>query len=62
MPVNHAAATPAGTGAPSDRSPVPAASLPDGTRHPDPRLAAKGWQVQRGIYVRKPERAKGRKR
>jgi hypothetical protein len=29
--------------------------LPDGTPHSDPFLAAKGWQVQGGIYVRQPQ-------
>jgi hypothetical protein len=29
-----------------------AADLPDGTPHPDPVLAAKGWQVLDGIYQR----------
>jgi hypothetical protein len=27
-----------------------AATLPDGTPHPDPVLAAKGWQALGGIY------------
>ncbi len=31
-----------------------AASLPDGTPHADPRLAARGWQVRHGVYVRRP--------
>ena len=31
-----------------------AASLPDGTPHADPRLAARGWQVRNGVYVRRP--------
>ena len=31
-----------------------AASLPDGTPHADPRLAARGWQVRNGAYVRRP--------
>jgi hypothetical protein len=29
-----------------------AATLPDGTPHTDPQLAAKGWQVQGGVYVK----------
>jgi hypothetical protein len=29
-----------------------ASLLPDGTPHPDQFLAARGWQVRRGIYVR----------
>ncbi len=28
-----------------------AAALPDGTPHPDPYLAARGWQAQGGVYV-----------
>jgi hypothetical protein len=37
------------------RSDAPeAASLPDGTPHSDPRLAARGWQAQHGLYVRCP--------
>jgi hypothetical protein len=30
-----------------------AAVQPDGTPHPDPNLAAKGWHVQSGIYTRR---------
>lgn len=30
-----------------------AASLPDGCPHPDPRLAANGWHVQRGVFTRR---------
>lgn len=30
-----------------------AARLRDGTPHADPRLAARGWQVQNGVYVRR---------
>jgi hypothetical protein len=33
---------------------VPARSLPDGTPHPVPAMAAHGWQARGGIYVRKP--------
>jgi hypothetical protein len=29
-----------------------ASSQPEGTPHPDPRLAARGWQVDAGIYQR----------
>jgi hypothetical protein len=29
-----------------------ACSLPQGTPHPDPVLAARGWQVDRGVYQR----------
>jgi hypothetical protein len=29
-----------------------ACTLPDGTPHPDPFLAARGWQADRGIYQR----------
>jgi hypothetical protein len=29
--------------------------LPDGTPHPDPVLAARGWQTQGGIYHRVPQ-------
>jgi hypothetical protein len=43
---------PAGTGVTDDRALAPAATLPDGTPHPDPFLAERGWQVQRGIYIR----------
>ena len=31
-----------------------AAELPDGAPHADPFLAGRGWQAQRGIYVREP--------
>jgi hypothetical protein len=31
---------------------VPASSQPDRTPHPDPVLAARGWQVDYGIYQR----------
>lgn len=31
---------------------TPARSLPDGTPHPVPAMAAHGWQVRGGIYVR----------
>jgi hypothetical protein len=31
---------------------VCAADLPEGTPHPDPRLAARGWVVVRGIWRR----------
>jgi len=55
-----ASAKPAVAGAPRDRAPATAAQLPDGTPHPDPFLARKGWQVRRGIYVRVP--SKGRRR
>ncbi len=34
------------------RGPV-AASLPDGTPHPDPFLAGRGWQARGGIWVRR---------
>jgi hypothetical protein len=34
-----------------ERGPM-AASLPPGTPHPDPVLAAKGWHVDGGIYIR----------
>lgn len=30
----------------------PASSQPDGAPHPDRRLAARGWQVDHGIYQR----------
>jgi hypothetical protein len=30
-----------------------AASLPDGSPHPDPRLAANGWHVERGVFTRR---------
>lgn len=30
-----------------------AAMLPDGTRHSSPFLAARGWQAQDGVYVRR---------
>src|ERR1700722_19479195 len=30
-----------------------AASRPDGTPHAEPRLAARGWQVRHGVYVRR---------
>ena len=30
-----------------------AASLPDGTPHADPFLAGRGWQAERGVYVRR---------
>jgi hypothetical protein len=43
---------PAGASGPSDRTLAPAAALPDGTPHPDPVLAVKGWQVKDGIYQR----------
>jgi hypothetical protein len=29
-----------------------AAELPDGTPHPDPFLAERGWQVLRGVWRR----------
>ncbi|HTP16671.1 MAG TPA: hypothetical protein VMK13_12645 [Streptosporangiaceae bacterium] len=29
-----------------------AAGLPDGTPHADPFLALRGWQAERGVYVR----------
>jgi hypothetical protein len=32
-----------------------AASLPDGTPHADPFLAARGWQARGGLYVRRPQ-------
>jgi hypothetical protein len=32
----------------------PAHELPDGTPHPDARLASHGWVVRHGIYVREP--------
>jgi hypothetical protein len=31
---------------------TPARRLPDGTPHPDPRLASRGWQVRGRVYVR----------
>jgi hypothetical protein len=31
---------------------TPASAQPDGTPHPDPVLAAAGWQVDHGIYQR----------
>ncbi len=34
-----------------------AASLPDGTPHPDRFLAARGWQTDRGVYVRREAQA-----
>ena len=37
-----------------DRPLAPAAAtLPDGTPHPDPFLAGRGWQAQSGLYVRR---------
>jgi hypothetical protein len=30
-----------------------ACTKPDGTPHPDPTLAGRGWQVQHGVYVRR---------
>ena len=30
----------------------PASAQPDGTPHPDPVLAGRGWQVDRGVYQR----------
>ena len=32
-----------------------ATGLPDGTAHPDPVLAARGWQAQGGICHRVPQ-------
>jgi hypothetical protein len=32
-----------------------AATLPDGTPHADPFLAARGWQARGGVYVRRPQ-------
>jgi hypothetical protein len=43
---------------PSQASPVlapVAATLPDGTPHADPLLAERGWQAQRGVYVRQAQ-------
>jgi hypothetical protein len=31
-----------------------AAAQPDGTAHPDPFLADRGWATERGVYVRNP--------
>jgi hypothetical protein len=45
---------PAGTSAQGGRSLVPAATLPDGTPHPDPFLAERGWVARDGVYVRVP--------
>jgi hypothetical protein len=32
--------------------PAPARSLPDGTPHPVPAMAAHGWHARGGVYVR----------
>jgi hypothetical protein len=37
-----------------------ACTLPDGTPHPDPVLAARGWQVDRGLYQRTGTRSADR--
>lgn len=42
----------AGDGHACDPADIPAALLPDGTPHPDPFLAERGWQVVRGVYRR----------
>jgi hypothetical protein len=34
------------------RALVPAASLPDGTPHPDSFLAERGWMARGGVFVR----------
>src|SRR5579859_6272669 len=39
-----------------ERDPLPEPDRTPGTRHPDPFLAGRGWQVnERGIYVRRAE-------
>jgi hypothetical protein len=48
----HACTSPAGASATGGRALVPAASLPDGTAHPGPFLAERGWIVIGGIYRR----------
>jgi len=37
---------------PAVRRAPEAASLPDGTPHADPWLASRGWQAERGVYIR----------
>jgi hypothetical protein len=39
---------------------VPASSQPKGTPHPDPVLAGRGWQVDRGVYQRTGKAAAAR--
>jgi len=41
---------PAGASGTDDRTLVPAATLPEGTPHPDPFLANRGWLVVGGIW------------
>jgi hypothetical protein len=45
-------ASPAGISAPGDRTLIPAATLPDGTPHPDPFLAERGWLAVGGVFQR----------
>lgn len=42
----------AGTSATESPTLVPAVTLPDGTPHPDPFLAERGWLVVRGVFQR----------
>jgi len=42
---------PAGASGP-DRSLAPAVTLPEGTPHPDPYFAERGWMVVGGIWQR----------
>jgi len=43
---------PAGASGTEDRTLVPAVALPEGTPHPDPFLAERGWLVVGGIFQR----------